>query len=412
MKNTFCALLILQILNSNVYLQNNPTVESIIQQVTLDSLYDHLRIITGDKSFYSTEGEFTIVSRYANNVANQYAADYLYEKLNSYGLETFRQNFNWNGQNVYAIHYGEERNQYVMLCAHYDDMPYGNFAPGADDNGSGTAAVIESARILSNYSFEYSIIFALWDQEEQGLIGSDNYAQLAGDRGDSILAVINLDMIGWDSNNDNILEIHTQDYNLSSWLAKYVRDINTDYNIGLVTQIIDPGATASDHYSFWLRNYSAILLIEDYITNQNGTSDFNAFYHTTLDNLNGINQNYFFKNTKLGIGSAASLAFGDNLFTDTNDIVIPSKYILYQNYPNPFNPSTTIKYELPKSGFVTLKIFDILGNEIATLVNENQETGIHFTEFDIKDFDYASGIYFYALYVDNFSAVRKMVLTK
>jgi len=311
MKKSLLAINLLFSLAAITSAQYNQTVDNIIHRVSLDSLYNHLRIISGDKSFSSAEGERTIISRHKDNIANQFAADFIYDKLNSYGLETYRQNFNQNGQNVYALLYGEKRNQYVMVCAHYDDMPSGNLAPGADDNGSGTAAVIEVARVLKDYSFEYSIIFALWDQEEQGLLGSNYYAQIAGNRGDSIVAVMNLDMIGWDSNNDNVSEIHARNYNESIWLANYVEKINSDYNLGLITQIIDPGTTRSDHYSFWLRNYSAILLIEDFTTNENSDSDFNNFYHSVMDNLDGINQNYFLKNTSLAIGTVASLAFGD-----------------------------------------------------------------------------------------------------
>lgn len=151
------------------------------------------------------------------------------------------------------------------------------------------------------------------------MFGSEHYAQLAANRRDSIIAVINLDMTAWDSNNDNVMEIHTRAYNKSQWLANYVKKINTNYNIGLVTQIIVPGSTRSDHYSFWLRNYSSVLLMEDSNPNTDGGSNFNSFYHTTLDNLEGINQNYFFMNTKLSVGTVASLIINNEI--DTVDVI-------------------------------------------------------------------------------------------
>ncbi len=410
MKKLFYILTLILFITSYTTAQYNQSVSKIINQVNIDSLYNNLRIITGDNSFTTHEGTFTILSRHSDNIGNQYAADFLYEKLKSYGLQTFRQNFDENGQNVYALHYGVRRNQYVMICAHYDDKPTGSFAPGADDNGSGTTAVIESARILSKYFFEYTIIFALWDQEEQGLFGSDYYAQLAANRGDSIIAVINLDMIAWDSNNDNIMEIHTRAYNKSQWLANYVKKINKNYNIGLVIQIIDPGTTRSDHYSFWLRNFSSVLLIEDSNPNPGGGSDFNSYYHTALDNLEGINQNYLFKNTKLTIGSVASLVINNDI--DTSNIYISPSVILYQNYPNPFNQTTTIKYELPKDCFVTLKVYDILGNEIAILENDFKKAGINYSNFEMQNKNFASGVYFYVLNALGVTEIKKMVIVK
>ncbi|HUI28937.1 MAG TPA: T9SS type A sorting domain-containing protein [Candidatus Acidoferrales bacterium] len=83
---------------------------------------------------------------------------------------------------------------------------------------------------------------------------------------------------------------------------------------------------------------------------------------------------------------------------------------LMSNYPNPFNPTTRIPYNLSKSGHVTLKIYDILGREVATLVNENQEIGIHFANFDGSRL--ASGVYFYRLTAPGISQVKKMLLTK
>ena len=90
-------------------------------------------------------------------------------------------------------------------------------------------------------------------------------------------------------------------------------------------------------------------------------------------------------------------------------------YSLEQNYPNPFNPSTTIKYQIPVGGFVTLKVYDVLGNEIATLVNEEKYAGSYEVQFSTKGGDASklvSGIYFYKLQSGNFTQTNKMVLMK
>jgi photosystem II stability/assembly factor-like uncharacterized protein len=88
----------------------------------------------------------------------------------------------------------------------------------------------------------------------------------------------------------------------------------------------------------------------------------------------------------------------------------PSLFELFQNYPNPFNPSTTIEFELPKSTRVTLKIFDLLGREVATLVDENLAAGVHKSEWNASDF--SSGVYFYRLQAGEFSATKKLVLLR
>ena len=89
---------------------------------------------------------------------------------------------------------------------------------------------------------------------------------------------------------------------------------------------------------------------------------------------------------------------------------LPTKFSLKQNYPNPFNPNTKIKYEIAKSGFVSLKIYDVLGREIKTLVNENKNVGTYEIDFDANNLN--SGIYFYKLTTNNFSEMKKMILVK
>jgi len=90
--------------------------------------------------------------------------------------------------------------------------------------------------------------------------------------------------------------------------------------------------------------------------------------------------------------------------------VTPSNYSLEQNYPNPFNPSTTINFTIPNSEFVTLKVFNILGSEVATLVNENLSAGAYRFNFDAKGL--ASGVYLYELNAGNFREIKKMNLLK
>ncbi len=96
--------------------------------------------------------------------------------------------------------------------------------------------------------------------------------------------------------------------------------------------------------------------------------------------------------------------------TGNNTIGTPKEFALYQNYPNPFNPVTKIRYELPISGFATLKVYDMLGKEVATIVNEDKKAGRYIVDFDGTNL--ASGVYFFKFQVASFVQTRKMILLK
>ena len=91
-------------------------------------------------------------------------------------------------------------------------------------------------------------------------------------------------------------------------------------------------------------------------------------------------------------------------------IEIPVNYNLSQNYPNPFNPSTKINYQLPNAGNVTIKVYDVLGNEIAVLVNEEKPAGTYEVEFGNAELH--SGVYFYRIQSGNYVETKKMLLLK
>ena len=91
-------------------------------------------------------------------------------------------------------------------------------------------------------------------------------------------------------------------------------------------------------------------------------------------------------------------------------ITAPTVFSLEQNYPNPFNPSTSIKYSIPQDGIVSLAIYNILGEKVLTLVNQNMKAGKYAIKFDASH--YASGIYFYRLDAGIYSTVKKMILIK
>jgi len=116
---------------------------------------------------------------------------------------------------------------------------------------------------------------------------------------------------------------------------------------------------------------------------------------------------YYDYGTSSGIGFARDTDYIVNVETITHSL---NSYELYQNFPNPFNPATTIKYQIPEISFVTLKIFDILGNEIETLVNEEKTGGIYESTWNAATLP--SGIYFYHLKAGSFVETKKMILLK
>ncbi len=106
------------------------------------------------------------------------------------------------------------------------------------------------------------------------------------------------------------------------------------------------------------------------------------------------------------------VVFGDTTLTPINLInnIVPRQFSLSQNYPNPFNPKTIINYQLPVSGFVSLKVFDALGKGVTKLVNEKQNAGSYSVEFDADNL--SSGIYFYKLETEGYTEIKGMVLLK
>ncbi|HSD63156.1 MAG TPA: M28 family peptidase [Ignavibacteriaceae bacterium] len=296
----FCALFIMH----QGLAQTNTLVQQIINNVNIDSLTKFVNELSGEVPVIINGQQVTIASRYYNTSTNDKAADYVKAKFESYGLQAFDQNFSL-GRNVYAVQEGTTNpDQVFIICAHYDDMPSSGLAPGADDNGSGTCSVIEAARVLKDFTFKYTIIYAIWDTEELGLIGSAYYAD---NTTEDIQGVINMDMIAYDGNNDNLAEIHTRNIANSVALKDSMLLVNTNYSVGINPSVINPGITASDQASFWNDNYSAILLIENYY------GDFNPYYHSGNDLIDHFNMPYYDKCSKLCIGTLALLSKPDGI---------------------------------------------------------------------------------------------------
>lgn len=234
-------------------------------------------------------GEFMPTIRHLQDYGTRYcitpeaveAQNWIREKFEEYPqLSVELQNFPyWSGSssdNVIATLPGKlTPDQYIVVGAHYDSYSWGSSAPGADDNASGTAAVLEAARILSQFEFDRSIVFCTFSAEEVGLVGSEYYASNAQAQGMDILGYFNFDMIGYRNGLD---PIHTD------MIAPVSATELVDFYKGVVAiylpefDVYDAQLSGgdSDHTSFNNNGYMGIFPFED-------VPNYSPYIHTGLD---------------------------------------------------------------------------------------------------------------------------------
>ncbi len=300
-------------------------------------------------------------------------------------------------------------------------------APGADDNATGVAAILEIARILTDSSFnfnsDYSIKLIAFGAEESGPAypgagshpGSNHYVQLAKTRNEKILGMFSIDMIGY-NNHYNYTSVVSN--SLSQWLGEKLVESNYLYSVGLNMNAAPfPDASYSDHDSFQKAGFRGVLLIENAPPWNDGSFyKANPYYHTSSDTFGTVNVQLVKEVTQLTLATVASLGARLTGVNKNEDPIAANDFYLSQNFPNPFNPETKINYQIPKASFVKLNVFDILGREVAILVNEEQNAGQHSISFNALQTQdgkqISSGIYFYKLSAGNFNQIRKMILMK
>jgi len=272
----------------------NPLVQQMVNSVSSDTVIAFIRRLQNFRS------------RYATSDSCQAAANWIQDKFVSYDCDSvFFHSFSASYKpNVIGIKrgFGHPDNMYYVICGHFDAV---NNCPGADDNASGTTAVLEAARVMKNFNFEYSIRYIAFCAEEQGLIGSAAYATDARNRGDSILGVFNFDMIGYADINPENLEIFGKISNPNcSTFVNYIINSSAIYVPELATnRRMVTSLSGSDHHSFWQKGYVGICGIEDYPLA-------NPYYHQSSDSIgSGFNDLQFCTKTiKAGVASLAGLA--------------------------------------------------------------------------------------------------------
>ncbi len=273
---------------------SDPTIEQMVALVSPDSVLAFVRRLQQYRNRYST-GDSCKAS-----------AQWVAAKLRSYGCDTvILQNHTTNhAPNVIGIRYGTngQRNPYAIISGHLDDYAASN-APGADDNASGTVAAIEACRVMAGFEFERDLKFIAWTGEEFGLWGSEFYANQAKSRGDSILAVLNFDMIGYADNQPEDVNMMAKISNppcepLADW---FIAVADTYTTLPVVKQMMSDNQN-SDHGPFWDNGYVALTGIEDFWPT-------NPHYHTSHDSIGaGYNDNAFCTNvTRAGVAALATL---------------------------------------------------------------------------------------------------------
>jgi hypothetical protein len=318
------------------------------------------------------------------------AADWLTRELRSYGYDVAHDTFlhtrfatlndrfaDFNMRNVVADKpgVGASAHRTLLVTAHYDsiasrtgrwdddwrDIP----APGANDNASGVATVLEAARIFASMDFEFTVRFVLFSAEELGLFGSRHFARAARERGEDIVGVINMDMIGHDA--DGVFDLHVVANHQSEWMLREaeaaVRQLDTSL---MLLPELDPDVVFSDHAPFWEQGYSALVFSEEAALD---TPEFSPVYHMSEDTPDTINVAYASETASVIVAVAAAVA-RPVTGADPDDAPAeePVRVIGAAAFPNPFVAGTgapvSVQYQLNRPADVRVDVYAVDGSAV------------------------------------------------
>jgi hypothetical protein len=289
----------------------NPVVADLIARVTTPTLEYEMEGLTGARPVTVAGISYTIAARNSYQAqAISMATRYAYEQFAAAGLPVAYHDYTYGGhrwRNVVAEKPGlVDPDGVYLITAHIDDMPASAVAPGADDNGSGSVAVLLAARLLADRHLVHTVRFVLFTGEEQGLIGSAAYAADCALRGDDIRGVVNLDMIAYNSDALPVIDLYASSSDPTSVeLTRIFSDIVGVYGLDLIPERFDMPSgfpiQYSDQWSFLQRGYPAFLAIED-------LTDETPYYHTSADALATLDLDYYADFTRAAIATIAYLA--------------------------------------------------------------------------------------------------------
>ena len=283
----------IEVVKPNSYpspLEFNSVIQHMVDSVNVDSIWDHIATLQS-------------MERYTSNLQAIESSNYLKDYYTKLGFDTVYFH-DWHSgwiPNVIAIKYGKQFPEEIYIVGgHYD--VYSNGAPGADDNGSGTAAIMEIGRVLSNVSYKRTIRLIGFSGEEMGLLGSAAYASHVAQQGDNILGMINVDMIAYVAPGD-LIDVDLIKNTPSTDLANAYINASQLYVplLSIVNGTLIGGT--SDHASFWNNGYMAIFPFED-------NNQYSPYIHTFNDVLgtSANNQTLAELGTKSVVATVASLA--------------------------------------------------------------------------------------------------------
>jgi hypothetical protein len=303
---------------------HNDRVAQMIASIQSGDVYSYTGHLSGEFPITLDGQSVTLQTRNGlSEIATRQATQYVYEFLRTRGLAVSYHTWSdasegLSGRNVVGVITGTLRpDELVLITAHLDDMPEWGRAPGADDNASGSVAVMLAAASLAGHPFERTVRLVLFTGEEYGPLGSAAYAAHCRAKNENIVALLNLDMIGWDGNDDGRLILGTryrQDvgYAHDLAIANVFNQVLTSYGIAGLHTTLDPSRdTEVDNISFWNVGYPGVLAIEDYDLEEN------PYYHTRNDTLRTLNLPYFTRFVQATVGTAAHLAIPGALPTPT-----------------------------------------------------------------------------------------------
>jgi|GEM_PF-907746 len=400
---------------------------TVMAQTNIDSLITSIiSRVEPDSVKYVIQTLQDFQTRFMLNNNRYDVADWLYDRFTSLGFtdverDSFMCTTSYGGGsttlqvNIIATLPGTTRpDEVYIIGGHYDSFAYGSpmtNAPGADDNASGTSAALEFARVImeSGYQPEATIKFIAFAAEELMLFGDsgcEHYAQKAFDEDMDISLMINCDMI---SHNTLPLEQASVSINYYSGftnLLNIAKDVTNQFT--LITGVTGSQNQYSDSYPFYEKGFPPIYFEED---------QFSPYYHTVNDVITNYDMDYCSEVIKAAGAMLLKYMFMNTPTNTQDEELFVNDFVLHQNYPNPFNPTTKIKFSVPfvethrdASLLVILKVFDLLGNDVATLVNEQKPAGSYEVTFNASGL--SSGIYFYRLNAGGFTEMKKMILLR
>ena len=373
-----------------LFSQNEEDMNRLLPQINADSV---LRTVNDLENFGS---------RFALRPGgNREVADYLVRRLENYGIPAVVDSFYQEASNWIAGDYAQwfynvrgvllsenpKDDSIVIVGAHLDAISYdSNYglleqAPGADDNASGIAVMLELARIChaNGLHFKRDIHFMAYDGEELGLHGSYNDAWKRTEAGDHVAVMINNDMVSYQPDDDWKLTLHWYDNALDIVSrAAEICSQYTDITPVVPTESENGDSHYSDSYAYYQFGFRAVFAIEH---------TFSTSYHTYHDVSDSNNYEFLAEVARYNMAMLVAYTELDNTVGVEEQTAAPRLRL----YPNPVTDKACLQYWLSDNSFVGVTVTDMLGRVVLQQNLPAQTAGVHLMELDLSQLP--SGVY-------------------